>query len=55
MNIFNEKIDNANSICILGHERPDGDCIGATLAIYNYILNKYGEKKIVKPFLDFFC
>lgn len=54
MNIFNEKIDNANSICILGHERPDGDCIGATLAIYNYILNKYGEKKIVKPFLDYF-
>lgn len=54
MNIFNEKIDNANSICILGHERPDGDCIGATLAIYNYIVNKYGNKKIVKPFLDFF-
>ena len=54
MNIFNEKIENANSICILGHERPDGDCIGSTLAIYNYIVNKYGDKKIVKPILDYF-
>ena len=52
MNIFNEKIDNSNSICILGHEKPDGDCIGSTLAIYNYIKNKYGDKKIVKPYLD---
>lgn len=54
MNIFDEKINNAKSICILGHERPDGDCIGATLAIYNYIKNKYGETKIVKPLLDEF-
>ena len=54
MNIFNEKIENANSICILGHERPYGDCIGSTLAIYNYIVNKYGDKKIVKPILDYF-
>lgn len=54
MNILNKKIDKANSICILGHERPDGDCIGSTLAIYNYIKNKYQDKKIVKPYLDFF-
>ena len=54
MNIFDEKIDKANTICILGHERPDGDCIGSTLAVYNYIMNKYQGKKIVKPYLDEF-
>lgn len=54
MNIFNERIDKANSICILGHERPDGDCMGSTLAVYNYIKNKYQDKKIVKPYLDLF-
>lgn len=52
MNIFDEKIDNANTICILGHERPDGDCIGSALSIYNYILNKYGSEKKVKVLLD---
>ena len=54
MNIFLEKIDKAKTICILGHQNPDGDCIGATLAIYNYIKNRYGDEKIVKPFLTEF-
>ena len=54
MNIFDEKLDAANTICILGHQNPDGDCIGATLAIYNYIRNKYGDRKTVKPFLTEF-
>ena len=54
MNIFDEKINNAKSICILGHERPDGDCIGSALAIYNYIINKYGDIKVVKLLLDEF-
>ena len=54
MNIFEEKIEKAKTICIIGHQNPDGDCIGATLAIYNYILNKYGDEKIVKPYLTEF-
>ena len=54
MNLFNEKIDQAKKICILGHERPDGDCIGSTLAIYNYIINKYADSKIVQPYLDYY-
>lgn len=54
MNIFLDKIDKSKTICILGHQNPDGDCIGATLAIYNYIKNKYGVEKIVKPFLTEF-
>ncbi len=54
MNFFDEKLDTAKTICILGHHNPDGDCIGATLAIYNYIEKKYGDRKIVKPFLTEF-
>ena len=54
MNILNEKIDKASTICILGHERPDGDCIGSALALYNYIQNKYDDKKAIKIYLDYF-
>ena len=54
MGLFDERIEMAKTICILGHQTPDGDCIGSTLAIYNYIKNKYGDTKIVKPYLDEF-
>ena len=54
MNIFNERIENAKSICILGHDNPDGDCIGSALAVYNYILNKYDDEKVVKIYLSTF-
>lgn len=30
-----------DSIGIAGHVRPDGDCVGSTLAVYNYICNNY--------------
>lgn len=54
MGLFDERIEKAKTICILGHQTPDGDCIGSTLAIYNYIKNKYGDTKVVKPYLDEF-
>lgn len=54
MGLFDERIEKAKMICILGHQTPDGDCIGSTLAIYNYIKNKYGDSKVVKPYLDEF-
>lgn len=28
---------NAGSVCITGHIRPDGDCVGSVLGLYNYI------------------
>ncbi|WP_346697612.1 bifunctional oligoribonuclease/PAP phosphatase NrnA [Catenibacillus scindens] len=31
----------AGTIAIAGHTRPDGDCIGACLALYNYIRKNY--------------
>lgn len=40
-----EKIDallaGMSLVAIAGHTRPDGDCTGSTLALYNYIKNNY--------------
>ena len=52
MNSFNEIIEKSDSICILGHINPDGDCLGSTLGIYNYIKNKYNDKKKLKVYLE---
>lgn len=48
---LDEVVLNMNTIGISGHVRPDGDCVGSTLAIYNYIKDNY-PKKDVKIFLD---
>ena len=48
-----QMIDAAGTICILGHIRPDGDCVGSTLAIYNYITDQY-EGKTVDVYLEAF-
>lgn len=34
-----EAIDNARSVIICGHVRPDGDCIGSAFALREYCLN----------------
>ena len=44
--IFNEFIRAAEEICVLGHISPDGDCVGSTLAIRNYIRSMDPEKKV---------
>ena len=43
---LNELCDGAGSIAISGHVRPDGDCVGSTLGLYNYLKNKYPGKRI---------
>ncbi len=43
---------NAKSIIISGHERPDGDCIGSTLALYNYLKKICGRDTVIELFLD---
>ena len=56
--IFNTELRNADSICILGHISPDGDCMGSVLGVYNYILNlRAGDKAAgqdirVRPYLE---
>lgn len=34
---------NVSSVAIAGHIKPDGDCTGSTLALYNYIKNNYPD------------
>ena len=38
-----EVMRGAESVAILGHVRPDGDCIGSCLALYNYIETYFPE------------
>lgn len=38
-------IENANRIAIAGHVKPDGDCTGSCLGLYNFI-NEYYHKEV---------
>lgn len=53
MNDFLKEIEQAESIVILGHIRPDGDCVGSCLGVYNYVLDNYPDK-CIDIYLDFF-
>lgn len=39
-------IGDAKTIGITGHIRPDGDCIGSCMALYNYIEKNFPELKV---------
>ncbi len=41
------------TVAIFGHVRPDGDCVGSTLGLYNYICDNYPTIR-VKLFLERF-
>ena len=41
MTKLDEKLIGITSVGISGHVRPDGDCVGSTLAVYNYIKEYY--------------
>ena len=43
---FNELLSTSNSIGISGHVRPDGDCVGSCMAMYNYIATYFPEKDV---------
>lgn len=46
MNQFLEAIERANTIVILGHIRPDGDCVGSCLGMYNYISDNFPGRQV---------
>lgn len=46
MSILTQMAAVAESIVILGHVRPDGDCVGSCLAAYNYLHEQYPEKTV---------
>lgn len=39
-------LKDANTIGISGHIRPDGDCVGSTMAMYMYLTKVFSEKRI---------
>jgi phosphoesterase RecJ-like protein len=41
-----ERIGKAEKIAIGGHVRPDGDCVGSSLALWQYLRKKYPGKKV---------
>lgn len=43
---LNDKLQNAASVAITGHVRPDGDCIGSTLGFYNYIRDNFPKIEV---------
>lgn len=54
---LDDKLKGVVSVGISGHIRPDGDCVGSTLAMYNYISTYYPEIKVemyLQPIQDVF-
>ena len=43
---LSEIIKDAKKIAVAGHIRPDGDCVGSALGIYNYVADNAPEKEI---------
>lgn len=43
-------LKDAQSVAVSGHVRPDGDCVGSTLAVYNYIKDYYPDIKAMALF-----
>ena len=43
---IDEFICSAKRAAIFGHVRPDGDCVGSTLALYNYITDNFPNIKV---------
>ena len=40
---LDDKLKGVQTVGISGHVRPDGDCVGSTLAVYNYISTYYPQ------------
>ncbi len=43
MDRIHKELSEAKSVAISGHIRPDGDCMGSCLGLYNYIQKRYPE------------
>lgn len=48
---IDEKLAGMQTVGIAGHVRPDGDCVGSTLAVYNYI-KTYAPQVDVRLYLE---
>ena len=43
MKKLDEILDGKKTVGLAGHVRPDGDCVGSTLGVYNYIRTYYPD------------
>ena len=46
-----ELLEGAKSVALSGHIRPDGDCVGSVMSVYQYIKKNMPEIE-VKAFLE---
>ncbi len=46
MKHLDEILQNVSTVGISGHVRPDGDCVGSTLGVYNYIKTYYPQIRV---------
>ena len=53
LTMIDEMLLNVRTAAIFGHVRPDGDCVGSALALYNYIKDNFPQVE-VKVFLEKF-
>lgn len=44
--MLNNMLSKAEKIAIGGHVRPDGDCVGSCMGMYQYLKENYGDKQI---------
>ncbi len=47
-----ELVRKAGSVAIAGHRRPDGDCVGACLGLYNYLIRETGGNPQIDVYLE---
>lgn len=46
MNDLIKQIEQAETIAVAGHLRPDGDCVGSCMGLYSYIKKNYPDKEV---------
>jgi len=54
-NVLLAALAQVKTVAIAGHTRPDGDCVGSCMALYNYIINNYQEINVdvyLEPIAD---
>ncbi len=44
--LLDEQLKGVKTVGMAGHVRPDGDCVGSVLAVYNYITDRYPEIEV---------
>lgn len=40
---IHDKLNNVKKVGIAGHVRPDGDCVGSCMGLYNYMIDNYKD------------